>query len=126
MIYAEAHAMAAALLMGATLIVKRKFSASSFFSDCAKFNATVVQVTALPSHICAHLRTWERRHPHAYTRVRFGRSFGFEHSRNRSHWRRSPHGVKASLAVRRGGAPLRGQVSCIVQHRTVPHASYIE
>ena len=43
--------MAAALLMGATLIVKRKFSASSFFSDCAKFNATVVQVSALTSHI---------------------------------------------------------------------------
>ena len=65
MIYAEAHAMAAALLMGATLIVKRKFSASSFFSDCAKFNATVVQVTALPSHICARRNGGTHMHTHA-------------------------------------------------------------
>ena len=61
MIHAEAHAMAAALLMGATLIVKRKFSASSFFSDCAKFNATVVQVTAL----CARRNGGTHMHTHA-------------------------------------------------------------
>jgi solute carrier family 27 (fatty acid transporter), member 1/4 len=29
------------LIFGSTVVIRRKFSASAFFSDCAKYNATV-------------------------------------------------------------------------------------